>query len=56
MGQVIIVVEAGRTTHAVLDAALSTLESCPAVFTLLNKTPESKVASYYSAGAYAYSS
>jgi protein-tyrosine kinase len=56
MGQVIMVVEAGRTTHAALDSALSTLESCPAVFTLLNKTPESKVASYYSSGAYAHSS
>jgi protein-tyrosine kinase len=52
MGQVVVVVEAERTTHAALESALSTVASCPAVFTLLNKMPESKVASYY--GAYAY--
>ena len=56
VGQVVMVVEAARTTHAVLDSALATIESCPVVYTVLNKTPESKVASYYSAGAYAYSS
>jgi len=52
MGQVVLVVEAERTTHGALQAALSTVESCPAVTTLLNKAPESKAASYY--GAYAY--
>jgi protein-tyrosine kinase len=54
MGQVIVAVEAQRTTHAVLESALATVESCPVVYTLLNKTPESKVGSYY--GAYAYGS
>jgi protein-tyrosine kinase len=54
MGQVIVAVEAERTTHAVLEAALASVESCPVVYTLLNKTPESKVGSYY--GAYAYGS
>jgi protein-tyrosine kinase len=54
MGQVIVAVEAQRTTHAVLESALSTVESCPVVYTLLNKAPESKVGSYY--GAYAYGS
>jgi protein-tyrosine kinase len=53
MGQVLVVVEAERTTHAALEAALSTLAACPAVFTLLNKAPESKAGSYY--GAYGYS-
>lgn len=52
MGQVVVVVEAGRTTHAVLESALATLESCPVVHTMLNKAPESRVGSYY--GAYGY--
>lgn len=52
VGQVVLVVEAERTTHAVLESALATVESCPVVCTLLNKAPESKAASYY--GAYAY--
>jgi receptor protein-tyrosine kinase len=54
MGQVVVVVEAGRTTHAVLESALATLESCPMVHTMLNKAPESRVGSYY--GAYGYGS
>jgi len=54
MGQVIVAVEAQRTTHATLESALSTVESCPVVYTLLNKTPESRVGSYH--GAYAYGS
>jgi protein-tyrosine kinase len=53
IGQVVLVVEAERTTHAALQSALSTVESCPAVFTLLNRAPESKVGAYY--GTYAYS-
>jgi protein-tyrosine kinase len=52
MGQVVVVVEAGRTTHAALESALSTVESCPIVHTMLNKAPESRVGSYY--GAYGY--
>jgi receptor protein-tyrosine kinase len=54
MGQVIVAVEAQRTTQSALESALATVESCPVVYTLLNKTPESKVGSYY--GAYAYGS
>ena len=54
MGQVVVVVEAERTTHAVLEAALSTVESCPLVYTLLNKAPESKVGSYHGYGANSY--
>lgn len=52
MGQVIVTVEAQGTTHGALETALSTVESCPLVYTLLNKTPESKVGSYH--GSYAY--
>ena len=50
MGQVVVVVEAQRTTHAVLDSALSMLESCPVVHTLLNKAPDSRVHGYYGYG------
>ena len=52
MGQVIVTVEAQRTTHAALESALSTVESCPVVYTALNKMPESKIGSYH--GSYAY--
>jgi receptor protein-tyrosine kinase len=54
MGQVVVAVEAQRTTHAALESALSAVESCPVVYTLLNKTPQSKVGSYN--GAYGYGS
>jgi protein-tyrosine kinase len=54
MGQVVVAVEAQRTTQGALESALSTVESCPVVYTLLNKTPESKVGSYH--GSYAYGS
>jgi protein-tyrosine kinase len=47
MGQVVVVVEADRTTHGVLEAALSTVESCPVVLTMLNKASDSDGASYY---------
>ena len=47
MGQVVVVVEAERTTHSVLESALSTLEACPAVMTVLNKTREPDTGSYY---------
>jgi receptor protein-tyrosine kinase len=54
MGQVVLVVEAQRTAHAALESAMSTVESCPLVYTLVNKAPESKVGSYYGYGAYGY--
>ena len=52
MGQVVVVVEAERTTHGMLESALSTVESCPVVLTLLNKARESDAGSYY--GYYGY--
>jgi receptor protein-tyrosine kinase len=52
MGQVVVVVEAERTTHAALESALSTIESCPVVLTLLNKASERDAGSYY--GSYGY--
>ena len=47
VGQVVVVVEAERTTHGVLESALATVESCPVVMTLLNKTPQSETGAYY---------
>lgn len=47
MGQVVVVVEAERTTHAALESALSTVEACPVVLTLLNKARQSDAGSYY---------
>ena len=52
MGQLVVVVEADRTTHATLEAALSTVDSCRVVMTLLNKASQSEVGSYY--GNYGY--
>ena len=52
MGQVVIVVEAERTTHGALESALSTVEACPVVHTLLNKARAHDVGSYY--GYYGY--
>ena len=52
MGQVVLVVEAERTTHGTLESALSTVESCPVVLTMLNKAPGSGDGSYY--GYYGY--
>jgi protein-tyrosine kinase len=52
MGQVVMVVEAEKTTQGVLESALTTLESCPVVMTLLNKASQSETGSYY--GYYGY--
>jgi len=52
MGQVVVVVEAERTTHGALETALATVESCPVVMTMLNKASASEVGSYY--GYYGY--
>lgn len=40
MGQVVIVVESDRTTHAAVRQALSTIEACPVKLLVLNKTSE----------------
>jgi receptor protein-tyrosine kinase len=52
MGQVVMVVEAEKTTRSVLESALATVESCPVVMTLLNKASQSETGSYY--GYYGY--
>lgn len=47
MGQVVVVVEAEKSTERVLSQALATISSCPLVLPLLNKVEHSEVGSYY---------
>ena len=53
MGQIVMVVEAGRTTQTAVTRALETVESCPAVLMVLNKAPRSEVGGYYDYSKYA---
>jgi receptor protein-tyrosine kinase len=50
MGQVVVVVEAERTTHATVKQALATIESCPVKLMVLNKSRRSGPGSYYGYG------
>lgn len=52
MGQIVMVVEAEKTTHATLKQALTTIEACPVKLLMLNKSSRSKAGSYY--GYYGY--
>jgi protein-tyrosine kinase len=55
MGQVVLVIAADDTPQATVSEALATLESCPVVFTLLNRVSPSDRGSYYGTyGAYAH--
>jgi len=47
MGQIVVVVEADRTPRGTVLDALSKVESCPVVMTVLNKAVESELGSYY---------
>jgi protein-tyrosine kinase len=47
MGQVVVVVESERTSHQTVTSALTTLESCPVVLPLLNKSSRADVGNYY---------
>jgi receptor protein-tyrosine kinase len=47
MGQVVVVVEAERTQQSSLLSALSMLENCPVVMTVLNKVVNTEAHSYY---------
>lgn len=47
MGQIVLVVEADRTPQASVKQALATVEQCPVVMTVLNKTERSGSGSYY---------
>ena len=50
MGQVVLVVEADQTPHAALKQAMTSLETCPIVMTVLNKSAASELGSYYGYG------
>ncbi|MDY0045842.1 MAG: XrtA-associated tyrosine autokinase [Thauera propionica] len=50
MGQIVMVVEAERTTHATIKQALATIESCPIKLMVLNKSRERSPGSYYGYG------
>jgi receptor protein-tyrosine kinase len=50
MGQIVMVVEAERTSVARARQALATIEKCPIVMTLLNKSSEAAAGSYYGYG------
>jgi receptor protein-tyrosine kinase len=54
MGQIVVVVEADKTSHGALKQALATIESCPIVTTVLNKATRSDVGSFYGYRGYGY--
>ena len=47
MGQIVVVVEAGRTSQAMVRQALATIEACPLKLMLLNKTRDVGPGGYY---------
>jgi protein-tyrosine kinase len=51
MGQVVVIVQAGKTTHGTVKHALSTIDSCPVKLLLLNRVDS---ASEEAGGAYGY--
>lgn len=60
MGQVVVVAEAQRTSHAAVKQAVALIESCPVVLMVLNKSSGSPGGAYYgqqySYGSYGYGS
>ena len=50
MGQIVLVVEAERTTHSAIKQAVSMIDSCPVKMTLLNKSATQGPAGYYGYG------
>lgn len=54
MGQVVMVVQAGRTSQSDVQAALATIEACPVKLMLLNKARVSKLDAYSSGYGYGY--
>jgi len=51
MGQILVVVEAERTTGNTLKQALARVEQCPVVMTMLNKARTSDIGPYYGYGS-----
>jgi len=54
MGQIVMVIEAEKTTHATVKQALATIEACPVKLLMLNKSTRSKAGSYYGYYGYGY--
>lgn len=54
MGQIVMVVEADRTTHAAVKQALSTIEACPVKLMMLNKSRQQGDGNYYGYYGYGY--
>ena len=50
LGQIVMVVEAERTTHSTVRQALATIENCPVKLMVLNKSRERGPGSYYGYG------
>ena len=47
MGQIVVLVEAECTSYQTVSATMATLEACPVVLPLLNKTSRTQVGNYY---------
>jgi len=47
MGQIVVLVEAESTSYQTVAATMATLEGCPVVLPLLNKTNRTQVGTYY---------
>lgn len=52
MGQIVLVVEAGKTPREMVTQALSTIESCEVVGLVLNKAPAVETGGYYAGYGY----
>jgi receptor protein-tyrosine kinase len=49
-GQVVVVVEANRTTHGTLRQALAAIDNCPVKLMVLNKSDDRGPGGYYGYG------
>lgn len=54
MGQLVMVVEAGRTTHTMVKQALSKVQGCPVKMLVLNKARYARTDGYYGYYGYGY--
>lgn len=54
MGQIVVVVEAERTTHGTVKQALATIENCPIKLMVLNKSRRERAGSYGYGYGYGY--
>lgn len=54
MGQLVLVVEAGRTTHTMVKQALAKIQGCPVKMLVLNKARYARTDGYYGYYGYGY--